>query len=182
MSGLHYPTLVLNADFSPVSINPLSVWRFDKTLRNFLKEKIIPLEHYDDVFRSQNMEYRPPSVVALKEYVNIPQGVAFNRINIFLRDHFKCQYCGQSFKPKDLTFDHVVPRSRGGATDFTNIVSACVPCNTHKGDRMDLKPMKKPRIPTRRGLDIARGKSTDVKNMHKTWHDYLYWSGVIDKE
>lgn len=182
MSGLNYPTLVLNADFSPVSVNPLSVWRFDKTLRNFLKDKIIPLEHYDDVFKSQSWEYRPPSVVALKEYVKVPQGVAFNRINIFLRDKFRCQYCGQHFKSVDLTFDHVIPKSQGGKTDFENIVAACVPCNTHKGDRLDLKPIREPRVPTRRELEKFKGESIDIRNIHKTWHDYLYWSGVIDPQ
>src|SRR6187551_923320 len=68
---------------------------------------------------------------------------AFTRFNVFLRDQFECQYCGD---PKDLTFDHVIPRSKGGRTTWENVVTACSPCNLNKGGRMPNQAKMHPRI------------------------------------
>ena len=70
------------------------------------------------VVRSQRQEFRIPSVVVLKDYVKPQKRVAFTRFNLFLRDEFSCQYCGAK---GDLTFDHVLPRSRGGITSWENV-------------------------------------------------------------
>lgn len=180
-----YRALVLNADFSPVSIHPLSTWGFERTLRNHLKERIIPLEYYDVTLRSPTFEYRPPSVIALKQYVRRPQRTAFSRLNIFLRDGFRCQYCGDRFKSNELTFDHVIPRTLGGQTNYENIVACCVSCNTRKGSRQDMKPINKPRIPSERELVKAKvALATDTKpiNLHESWKTYLYWSGVLEQD
>ncbi len=174
-----YPALVLNADFTPVSVHPLSVWGFERTLRNFLKERVTPLSHYDATLRSPSFEYQPPSVVALKQYVKRPNRVVFSRMNIFLRDNFTCQYCQTRFPPDQLTFDHVIPRSKGGSTSFDNIVAACEPCNTRKGDRYDMVPIREPRTPTSRQL--AKASPPNVK-LHDTWIDWLYWSGVLEQD
>ena len=178
MNTPNYPALVLNADFTPVSVYPLSTWSFERTLRNHLKERIVPLEFYDAVLRSPTFEYTPPSVVVLKEYVKRPNRLVFSRLNIFLRDNFTCQYCGSKFHTSELTFDHVVPRAKGGATSFENIVSACVPCNTRKGSKQHMKPLRKPFIPNTR--DLVRARPIH-KDLHKSWIDYLYWSGVLEK-
>lgn len=180
MSTMNYPALVLNADFQPVSVFPLSTWGFERTMRNVLKGRIIELEHYDKEFHSANFTYRPPSVVALKTYVNKPKRVAFSRLNIFLRDNFTCQYCGNRFHADELTFDHVTPRALGGKTNFENIVSACVPCNTSKGHKTHMKPMTMPRAPSI--YELAKAKTPSTKGLHKTWIDYLYWSGVLEQE
>ena len=182
MSEIHYPALVLNADYTPISVHPLSTWGFERTLRNFLKDRIVALEHYDAVLRSPSIEYRPPSVVALKDYVKQPRRVAFNRLNIFLRDNFTCQYCAKKFLPKELTFDHVIPRSKGGQTSFENIVACCMPCNTKKSDKRFMSPITKPWIPTDRELSKARNKLQSTHNLHESWLDYLYWSGVLDQD
>jgi 5-methylcytosine-specific restriction endonuclease McrA len=58
---------------------------------------------------------------------------------VFLRDRFRCQYCGETFSAKDLTFEHVIPRSKGGETSWTNIVAACDPCNVKKDNRTNMK-------------------------------------------
>lgn len=173
-----YPALVLNADFSPVSTFPLSQWGFERTMRNVLKERVIVLESYDAELRSPSMTYRPPSVVALKNYVARPDRVPFTRMNLFLRDDFRCQYCGEKHRPEDLTFDHVVPRTDGGLVSWTNIVAACVPCNSRKGHRRDLRPIRDPERPTSWTLRKKRRINTD--NLHKTWLDYLYWSGLLE--
>ena len=87
---------------------------------------------YDAVVHSQRQEFRIPSVVVLKEFVRPQKRVAFTRFNLFLRDEFCCQYCGAK---GDLTFDHVLPRSKGGITSWENVVAACSPCNLRKGGR-----------------------------------------------
>ncbi len=71
-------SLVLNADFNPVKIHPLSLWSFERTLRNFLKDRIVVLETHDITLSSQNWSYQPPSVVALKSYIKLPQKVTFS--------------------------------------------------------------------------------------------------------
>lgn len=174
----NYPALVLNADFTPVSVHPLSVWGFERTLRNFLKERVTPLDYHDATLRSPSFEYRPPSVVALKQYVKRPNRVVFTRMNIFLRDNFTCQYCQKRFSPEDLTFDHVIPRSKGGDTSFENIVAACASCNTKKGDSYDMVPIREPVKPTARQL--AKASPPNVA-LHNTWLDWLYWSGVLEQ-
>ena len=175
-----YPALVLNADFQPVSTFPLSVWDFARTMRNTLRERVIVLETYDAVLRSPSLEYRPPSVVALKRYVRQPDQVAFTRMNLFLRDNFTCQYCAEEFAPKDLTFDHVVPRSCGGGTNWENIVAACVPCNSAKGSRQDMRPRIQPRQP--RASELRRRRPAGSDRFHRSWMDYLYWSGVLEAD
>lgn len=174
----NYPALVLNADFTPVSVYPLSTWGFERTLRNHMKDRITPLEYYDATLRSPTFEYRPPSVIALKTYIKKPQRVAFSRMNIFLRDNFKCQYCNDQFAPSNLTFDHVVPRCEGGPTNFENIVACCVPCNTRKGSSRLMKPLRAPKVPKARELARARPPR---ENLHASWLDYLYWSGVLEQ-
>ena len=80
--------------------------------------------------RSPTFEMKLPSVVSLKTYIRPALYPAFTRFNVFLRDRFTCQYCGDG---EDLTFDHLVPRSRGGLTRWDNVVAACAPCNLTQG-------------------------------------------------
>lgn len=179
MSQPHYPALVLNADYAPLQIWPLSTWDFERTLRNVMKERVTVVSEYDTKLRSPSFEYTPPSVVALKDYVKIPSKVPFSRMNILLRDDFKCQYCGCGLNLRDLTFDHVTPRARGGETSYENIVSACATCNTKKGSRMDMKPLRTPAYPNAR--ELWKKKPPALEQMHQTWVDCLYWSGVLEQ-
>lgn len=178
MSAPNYPALVLNADFTPISVFPLSTWGFERTLRNVMKGRITVLEEYDVTLRSPSFDYNPPSVIALKQYVNKPRRIVFSRMNIFLRDRFCCQYCGKQFSTNELTFDHVIPRAKGGKTDYSNIVSACVSCNTRKGSRQDMFPINAPREP--RISELATAVSSKEK-LHHSWLDYLYWSGALEE-
>ncbi|PTX52604.1 5-methylcytosine-specific restriction endonuclease McrA [Gemmobacter caeni] len=179
MSVPNYPALVLNADFSPVRIHPLSTWGFERVLRAVLKDRVVVLEEHDAELRSANLTYRPPSVIALRRYVRPQSAVPFNRMNIFLRDGFRCQYCGDQFDTRNLTFDHVIPRSRGGGTNFENIVSACAPCNSRKGSE-PMRPLRQPRTPTPR--EMSRIARPDTSGMCKSWIDYLYWAGCLDED
>ena len=120
--------LVLNLDHSPISV--CTVQR--AFLLIYLDKAQLLTEAKGFVLRSVNMVFPMPAVIKLNKYVRIPyMGVELNRQNIFKRDGFECQYCGNT---KSLTLDHVFPRSKGGKSSWTNLVTACKRCNTQKGD------------------------------------------------
>ena len=114
------PALVLNADFRPLSYFPLSLWSWQDAIKAVFLDRVNIIDHYDVRVRSPSLEMQLPSVVSLKEYVPATRHPAFTRFNVFLRDRFSCQYCSDE---EDLTFDHLVPRSRGGRTTWTNVVT-----------------------------------------------------------
>lgn len=164
-----YPALVLNADFRPLSLFPLSLKPAIESIKNVYEDTVTVVAEYDKIVRSPSISMRIPSVVALRTYVPNQHRVAFTRGNVFLRDRFKCQYCGEE---KPLTFDHVIPESKGGATCWENIVAACDDCNSRKGNRTDIEPMKVPREPTPAEL-LALKRVVIPKFVHHTWLDYL---------
>ena len=129
----NHPALVLNADFRPLNLFPLSTMDWETAIKNVYEGNLSIVVEYDRTVRSPSVEMRLPSVVAMKNYVPIHKRVAFTRTNVFLRDRFRCQYCGND--EATLTFDHVVPKSKGGETNWTNIVAACDDCNLKKGAR-----------------------------------------------
>ncbi|MBO6560118.1 MAG: HNH endonuclease [Nisaea sp.] len=118
------PALVLNADFRPLSYFPLSLWSWQDAVKAVFLDRVNILSEYDHVVRSPSFEMKLPSVIALKEFVPQSRRPAFTRFNVFLRDRFSCQYCGARFPTHDLTFDHVVPRSRGGRTSWLKLGAA----------------------------------------------------------
>src|SRR5438477_6148794 len=122
------PALVLNADYRPVSYFPLSLWSWQDAVQAVFGDRVEVVAEYDQPIRSPSTTMKLPSVVALRSYIALPRRPAFSRANLFLRDQFRCQYCGQRFKSEQLTFDHLVPRSRGGRATWTNIVTACMAC------------------------------------------------------
>ena len=105
------PALVLNADFTPLSYYPLSLWPWQTAVKAVFLDRVTIVENYDREIHSPTRTMPIPSVIALKQYVKPSQYPAFTRFNLFLRDRFQCQYCGSGH---DLTFDHVVPRRLGG--------------------------------------------------------------------
>ena len=110
----------------------------------------------------------------------MPKRVAFTRFNVFLRDRFRCQYCGGTFSAKDLTFEHVIPRSKGGETSWTNIVAACDPCNVKKDNRTNMKPLRAPFVPTAGELMAAK-RAFPPGYLHETWLDFLYWDAELQR-
>jgi 5-methylcytosine-specific restriction endonuclease McrA len=173
------PTLVLNADFQPLSYFPLSLFNWEDAVKAVVKGSHVVVAEYDQLIRSPSTVMRLPSVIALRAYVRPPARVAFTRFNVFLRDRFRCQYCGDQHLRSELTFDHVLPRADGGQTSWTNIVAACSPCNTRK-DRFHLKPVRKPFEPTRHDL-MAAQRLFPPNFLHETWRDYLYWDVELEK-
>jgi 5-methylcytosine-specific restriction endonuclease McrA len=177
------PALVLNADFRPLSYFPLSLWPWQEAVKAVVTDRVNVVSEYDRVVRSPSFELPLPSVISLKEYISQARRPAFTRFNVFLRDRFTCQYCGVGFPTHELTFDHVVPRSRGGRTTWGNVVSACAPCNLRKGGRMPteggLYPFRTPRQPSVWELQ-ENGRAFPPNFLHESWRDFLYWDTELD--
>lgn len=181
-SGLRdNPALVLNADFRPLSYFPLSLWPWQDVVKAVFLDRVEIIAEYEHEVRSPSFTMRLPSVIALKDYVKPALYPAFTRFNLFLRDEFSCQYCGDR---GDLTFDHVIPRSKGGLTTWENVVAACSRCNLRKSDM----------TPAKAGLSLSRkafkptamqlqniGRKFPPNHLHYSWMDYLYWDAELEE-
>jgi 5-methylcytosine-specific restriction endonuclease McrA len=181
-AGTH-PALVLNADFRPLSYFPLSLWSWQDSVKAVFMDRVNVISEYDHEVHSPSFAMRLPSVISLKEYVQMSRRPAFTRFNVFLRDSFACQYCGGPHVAEDLTFDHVVPRSRGGRTSWDNVVTACAPCNLRKGHRLpkaaNMHPLRPPGCPTNHELQ-ENGRAFPPNYLHESWRDFLYWDAELD--
>ena len=175
-----HPALVLNADYRPLSYYPLSLWTWQEAIKAAFLDRVDIVAEYDQVVHSPSTTLKIPSVVVLKDYVKPQKRVAFTRFNLFLRDEFRCQYCGSI---ADLTFDHIVPRARGGVTSWENVVAACSKCNLRKGSKslrqigMSLrKPVRQPGAEELRNI----GRRFPPNHLHETWVDFLYWDAELE--
>lgn len=165
--------LVLNADAQPVSYLPLSAVQWKEAITYMWLDKCDVLEWYDDwVVRSSSWETRVPAVIMLKEFQRRRRMPRFSKTNLYLRDLYTCQYCNNPFSRNSLTLDHVRPISLGGKTNWENIVAACGPCNTAKGNKMHMKPIKQPYRPDYWEL-VNKRKQLEINVRHPSWKSYL---------
>lgn len=165
-------TLLLNSDFNPISILPLSVVSWQHAVKLYFLDRVTILESYPDrVIRSEHLSMEIPSVCVTKEYFNYKKTVKFSRANMFLRDLYQCQYCGDTFNTNELTLDHVIPRASGGKTTWENSVTACKPCNYKKGHKLQ-KPLRAPFKPDYYNL-INQWKNKPIRHIHPSWLKYL---------
>ena len=182
-------TLCLNADYQPLATWPLSLITAQEAVHALYRDKVVLVESWEGAFfRSPSRAIAVPKVVALKTYASVNADPKFCRRSILLRDRYRCQYCGERFEARDLTFDHVVPRSAGGRTEWTNILTACIPCNSRKGARAAnysgrrgvagpdgrMRPLKAPRRPTCAEL-LRSGLEFLPNDVRESWADFLYW-------
>ncbi len=178
------PALILNADYRPLSYFPLSLWNWRDAIKAVFRETVTVISEYDRTIRSPHIEMKLPSVLALKEYIPMARAPAFTRFNVFLRDEWNCQYCADHFKTHELTFDHVIPRSRGGRTTWENIVASCQCCNRKKGSKTpkeaDMLPIREPRAPNIHELQ-EHGRRFPPNFLHKSWGDFLYWDTELEE-
>lgn len=115
---------------------PHKVISWQDAITMMFLDKVEVLEAYDEHIASPSLTIPMPAVVRLKKPVgSVKRGVKFSRINVFTRDGFRCQYCGDKKRMGELNYDHVVPRDKGGRTEWENIVTACYPCNDRKRNR-----------------------------------------------
>ncbi|HEV2675856.1 MAG TPA: HNH endonuclease [Aliidongia sp.] len=187
-----YQCLVLNADYQPLSTWPLSLIPGRDAVHALFRDRVAVVENWDAVFRSPTTEIAIPRVVALKQYAPVSSEPKFCRRSILLRDRYRCQYCGEPFEASELTFDHLVPRSKGGKTTWTNILTACLGCNGKKADkeanhsgrrgviRKDgrLRPLKDPRRPTSAEL-LRAGLEFLPNDLREDFGSYLYWQAEL---
>jgi 5-methylcytosine-specific restriction endonuclease McrA len=169
---------MLNHSFEPVNIVG---WQRAITL--LWQGKVEVLEEHDEEVHSISFSMKIPSVIRMLMPSRMKRKVPvkFTRLNIFTRDGWKCQYCGDKFDSTELTFDHVVPVSQGGKKSWENIVSACVTCNSRKEGRTPeqakMKLIKKPRCPVwAQVMTVTVGLRTTPDN----WRDYLYWNVSLE--
>lgn len=158
--------LVLNQDYSPLTL--CSIER--AFLLMYLEKADLISQIEGQSLRSISSSFPFPSVIRIKRYIHVPyKGVILTRHNVFKRDQFSCQYCGN---PKELTLDHLIPKSKGGKSSWTNLVTACKTCNARKGDfapgEVGLKLAKKPIRPSY----VMFLKAT-MKSMREDWLPFL---------
>jgi 5-methylcytosine-specific restriction endonuclease McrA len=174
MSAATQPVLFLDAEWRPLRVDS---WQ--DAIADFFLGKVEVVEYSRDrTITGVGRTFPLPSVVRVVRHfkrARIP--VRFSRLNIYARDGFTCQYCAARLPTEDLTFDHVVPRSRGGATSWENIVTCCVDCNAAKAartpDEAGLKLLRRPRRPTYL-------PSITVKMGGAVPPEWLpYWSGAL---
>jgi 5-methylcytosine-specific restriction endonuclease McrA len=161
-----------------ITYEPLKIINWKKAITLFLLGKVEVLEEYGREIHSVSFTIRLPSVVRLLRLVKRPKSpVKFSRQNIYARDRYACQYCGRRYPPEELSYDHVIPRSRGGKTEWKNIVTSCVQCNRKKGGRTPKEArMKLVRKPSRPTWIPALKITVGVRQVPNSWRDYLYWN------
>lgn len=169
-------TLVLTQGYEPLKIVS---WQRAITLLSLGKVEV--LEEYDRELRSVHVVLKCPAVIRLLgAFKRHKKPVKFSRVNIFARDHYRCQYCGTKKKINDLTYDHVTPKSMGGKTVWKNIATACYDCNARKRDRtpeqagmrLRSKPVQ-PRWVPAMTIRISQTSAPEA------WREYLYWTGAL---
>ena len=174
--------LLLNQTYEPlgtVSVARAVIMTFKDT---------VTVEEFDGerVLRSARAEFRVPSVIRRRTYINIRrrrEAAGMKRLRIYMRDKFRCQYCGEKKAVGDLTLDHIMPRSRGGDNSPVNIVTACVPCNNRKGDRTPAEA----RMPLLTSQSALRVKLERVVLCHYAearaeWRKYLFMDVYDDRD
>ena len=166
------PVLVLNASYEPINVTPV------RRAVVLVIKGVATTEEADGMFiHSSSATFRVPSVIRLREFRRIPyQTRALSRKNILMRDRYTCQFCARVLPAAELTLDHVIPRSRGGHTDWDNLVACCHRCNNMKGDRLpeeaNLKLLRPPRPFT---LHTSRQLMRMMAKSDERWRKYLFY-------
>lgn len=178
--------LVLNAAWEPVARVELR-----RAVRLWLKQKAEVIESYEDRRIGVN-EWKVPSVVRLVKAIRRnPRQVKFSRENVYARDGGCCQYCSRKVRRDDFTYDHVIPRSQGGQTSWTNVAVSCPPCNQRKGGRTPeqagMKLRSVPRKPKAHELPERLLYRIEWRpGMPDTWRAYMrdttYWKGEMQSD
>ncbi len=169
--ALHAPVLVLNTSYEPINVCAAR-----RAIVLVLKGVAMTEEENGHYLHAARFALRVPSVIRLLEYRRIPhQTRALSRKNILLRDRNTCQYCAEILASSDLTLDHVIPRSRGGASTWENLVACCHECNRRKSNQSPaeagMKLMREPRaFNLHTSRHIMRLMGSDDK-----WRKYLFY-------
>ena len=174
--------LLLNQTYEPlgtVSVARAVIMVFKNT---------VTVEEFDGnrVLRSARAEFPVPSVIRRRIYINVRrrrEASSMKRLRIFMRDKFRCQYCGEKKRAGELTLDHILPRSRGGDNSPVNVVTSCMTCNNRKGDRTPAEA----RMPLLTSQSALRVKLERVVLCHYAearveWRKYLFMDVYDDRD
>ena len=174
--------LLLNQTYEPlgtVSVARAVIMTFKDT---------VTVEEFDSerVLRSARAEFRVPSVIRRRTYINIRrrrEASGMKRLRIYMRDKFRCQYCGEKKAAGELTLDHIMPRSRGGDNSPVNIVTACVSCNNRKGDRTPAEA-RMPLLTSQSALRVTleRVVLCHYAEARAEWRKYLFMDVYDDRD
>lgn len=172
-------TLVLSQGFEPITIVS---WQRAITLLFLNKAEVI--EEYDRNIKTTSLVIKIPAVVRLlSAFRRHKKPVKFSRINIYGRDKYRCQYCGVKHAIGELTYDHVMPRSKGGRTTWTNIATCCQLCNRKKANRTPaeagMRLLKTPEQPSATPVLVVAVSRESVPD---AWRDYMYWTSELDED
>ena len=168
-------TLVLNADYTPLSVIPISSIGWKDAIKMSWMGTVDVVNVYDDwEVHSPSVTLNVPSVVVNRQFTKKKSWVRFSRQTLLLRDNFACQYCHDSLTLSQMTIDHVIPRVRGGTTRWDNVVASCYSCNSAKGHRMVMRPSVKPVKPDYHTL-IGNARKLPIEIPHASWIPYLNW-------
>ena len=165
---------------------PLKIISWEDAMFRIVTGDAEIVEETDIPIRSATKEWKLPSVIRQFKKFRRKGKVQFSRINIYMRDGWTCQYCKEKKQTKELTFDHVLPRAQGGVTSWTNIVTACRPCNSYKEDKTPeqagMKLMRKPEEPKWLPAQMV----IKMKTLPKAWEPYVdtrslaYWTTELE--
>lgn len=191
--------LILNDSYMPLNIVTMKkackmmvksgIW---EALGRKSEYHIDIIEHYDDDIKSASgTNMVRPAVICIAHFKKPSQKNAkmfapFSRKGIWLRDKCKCQYCGTNVKLENMHWDHIVPRKAGGQTTWTNIVCACLACNSKKADlslsKCGMKLLKKPEPVYNKTTDSFSSRERILRKLGKhiptQWKSYLSWMGI----
>ncbi len=143
----------------------------------------------DDTVGLSNRRIMVPRILVLQTYERVPLGrIRFSRQNVFLRDRNTCQYCHRKFERKDLNIDHVIPRSKGGKTNWRNVVASCFKCNFKKAakspEQVGMKLLRAPKKP--RWSELAHPPR--FRALYSEWLPFInpldasYWNTELDSD
>ncbi len=195
---LNEPTLVLNRSWIAISTTTVrealslvyrGVARVIQTetweTHDFESWADLAVARGEPAIRTVRLEIRVPEVILLMRHDRLPERtVPFSRRNLYRRDGYRCQYCGRRQPTTDLSIDHVVPRSRGGRTNWDNCVLACIPCNVRKGNKpLDEAGMHLVRPPARPPRSPCL--TVTVTRRRASWEKFVseqYWNVSLDED
>jgi len=160
-------TLVLNSAYQPIE-----KVHWTRAFVKVFQGRARAIEYYEETVLSPNDEHFIPAVIACIQFSRLPKRkLIYSKRLVYERDNFLCQYCRKKLTNRNATIDHVLPRCRGGKSNFINCVCSCSPCNSHKADKTlreaKMRLIREPRVPY---IHPLKGK---LGTPEPEWESYL---------
>lgn len=154
---------------------PVKVIRWEDAIKMMYEGTVDVVTSYQETVSSPSVTWQMPAVLRLRKLPpRAKNAVKFSRQNVYARDDYRCQYCGDRFPLAQLSYDHVVPKSAGGRREWRNIVTACRPCNSRKADRTcDESGMWPMRDPVQPKVLPMTGPTIDPATAPEEWQDFI---------